>query len=119
MAIREALALPGVERSCCLGLASVAENPGRSETAARIADIVEAALELERSEWPSFLDRECSGDHALRAEVESLLGYREQAAEFIEGAAIQANAEFFANEDSVLRIHSPAAESRPSRWTGS
>ncbi len=80
----------------------MAENPGRSETAARIADIVEAALELERSEWPSFLDRECSGDPALRAEVESLLGYREQAAEFIEGAAIQANAEFFANEDSVL-----------------
>jgi len=57
------------------------------EHAERLAEIVEAALERGAAEWPSFLDRSCGDDIALRKEVESLLGYHKEASAFIEGSA--------------------------------
>lgn len=57
------------------------------EHAERLAEIVEAALERGAAEWPSFLDRSCGDDIALRKEVESLLGYQKEASAFIEGSA--------------------------------
>ena len=59
----------------------------------RVAEIVEAALEREPSEWPSFFDESCGGDKLLRAEVESLLGYQKEATDFIEAPAYQSNAD--------------------------
>ena len=64
-----------------------------AERAQRVADIVEEALERASAEHAVFLDRACDGDAALRAEVESLLGYRAQAETFIEQPAIAANAD--------------------------
>ncbi|MEM7048445.1 MAG: tetratricopeptide repeat protein [Acidobacteriota bacterium] len=40
----------------------------------RVVELVDAALELEPPDRSAFLDRECSDDSELRAEVESLLG---------------------------------------------
>jgi eukaryotic-like serine/threonine-protein kinase len=57
------------------------------DRAQRIAEIVEAALECDAADWPSFLDESCSDDMGLRGEVESLLGYKKEASDFIEGPA--------------------------------
>jgi hypothetical protein len=40
------------------------------ERAQRIAEIVEAALEGDANDWPSFLDEACGDDPSLRKEVE-------------------------------------------------
>ena len=54
------------------------------------------ARERDSSERSAFLDRACAGDESLRAEVESLLVWREQASGFLEvsepGAATSASA---------------------------
>jgi serine/threonine-protein kinase len=59
-------------------------SAGTNEKLERIADLVESALECKATEWPAFLDRECAGDSAMRAEVESLLRHYDQAWNFIE-----------------------------------
>ena len=67
----------------------------------RVAELVEAALELAPAAWTSFLDDECRDNPVLRQEVESLLGYEKQAQDFIEAPAIQTNAEaFLATEEA-------------------
>ena len=67
----------------------------------RVAELVEAALELAPVNWPAFLDRECRDNPALRQEVESLLDYKKQAQDFIEAPAIQTSAEaFLATEEA-------------------
>ena len=58
-----------------------------SDRAQRTAEIVEAALERDAADWPSFLDKSCGHDIALREEVESLLDYQEEASRFIEEPA--------------------------------
>jgi serine/threonine-protein kinase len=74
------------------------------ERAQRIAEIVEAALEREPSEWPSFFEESCGEDETLRAEAESLLGYQREAADFIEAPAYQGNADLLAEETGALKI---------------
>ncbi len=51
---------------------------------AKIEEIYHAALEIDSFERADFLREACGGDENLRREIESLLSYDEQAAEFIE-----------------------------------
>jgi serine/threonine-protein kinase len=69
----------------------------------RVAEIVEAALERDAADWPSFLDDSCGDDLPLRREVESLLGYQKKATDFIEEPAYQNSAESLAEESGELR----------------
>ena len=72
------------------------------EKAQRVSEIVEGALECEAADWPSFLDRSCGDELPLRREVESLLGYREKATDFIEGPAyVNAASDLGANEGEL------------------
>ena len=69
-----------------------------SDRAQRVADIVEEALERDPAEQASFVATACDGDAAIRAEVESLLGFRARAETFIEQPAIETNADLLAEE---------------------
>ena len=48
-----------------------------------VARVVDLALDLEAADRPQLLDRTCSGDAALRGEVERLLAATERAANFL------------------------------------
>lgn len=61
----------------------------QASRAERVAEIVEGALEREPAERRRFVDEACSTDANLRAEVESLLGFQEQARDFIESPAYE------------------------------
>ena len=74
-----------------------------AERAQRVADIVEEALEREPAEQASFLESACDGDVALRAEVESLLGFRAQAETFIEQPAIETNADLLVEQAGAFK----------------
>jgi predicted ATPase/serine/threonine protein kinase len=50
----------------------------------QVDKLFEAALELEGEARTAFLDEACAGDAALRSEVEKMLRFDEQAADFIE-----------------------------------
>ncbi len=63
----------------------------------RADEIVQSALESWGSEQGALLDEACAGDTQLRAEVESLLNYREQAKDFIETPAFVYGAEWLGN----------------------
>src|ERR1700676_2409956 len=76
---------------------------GAPEQAQRVAEIVEAALEHEPSDWPSFLDESCGDNLQLRKEVESLLGYQKEATDFIETPAYQNHADSLAEENGELK----------------
>jgi serine/threonine-protein kinase len=65
----------------------------------RADEIVQAALDGGAVELPALLDAECAGDALLRAEVESLLGYRERAKDFIETPAFALGACLFEDGD--------------------
>ena len=65
----------------------------------RTDEIIQAALDGGASELPALLDAECAGDTLLRAEVESLLGYRERAKDFIETPAFALGASLLAGGD--------------------
>jgi tetratricopeptide (TPR) repeat protein/predicted Ser/Thr protein kinase len=80
------------------------------DRARRVAEIVEAALECEPSEWPSFFEESCGDDETLRAEVESLLGYQKEATDFIEAPAYQTNADLLVEESGALKIGELFAE---------
>ncbi|HEY8835324.1 MAG TPA: serine/threonine-protein kinase, partial [Chthoniobacterales bacterium] len=73
------------------------------ERAQRIAEIVEAALEGDANDWPSFLDEACGDDPSLRKEVESLLAYQKEATDFIEAPAYQSNADSLAEGSGELK----------------
>jgi serine/threonine protein kinase len=62
----------------------------------RADEIIQAALECGNGELAALLDAECAGDALLRTEVESLLGYRARAKNFIETPAFALGAELFA-----------------------
>jgi tetratricopeptide (TPR) repeat protein/predicted Ser/Thr protein kinase len=72
-------------------------------SAERLAEIVEAALERDAADWPSFLDESCGDDLPLWKEVESLLGYQKEATDFIETPAYQNHADSLAEESGELR----------------
>jgi eukaryotic-like serine/threonine-protein kinase len=82
-------------------------SPDRAQ---RVAEIVEAALERELSEWPSFFEESCGDDEMLRAEVESLLGYQKEATDFMEAPAYQSNADLLAEESGALKTGELFAE---------
>ena len=52
-----------------------------------ISDIYHAALEKPLAERDAFLTEACAGDEVLRQEVESLLQYESQSADFLESPA--------------------------------
>lgn len=63
------------------------ENQISRERWRRIEAVLDEALELPAEEVPAFLDRACSGDDALRAEVEALLRADRGAGGFLETPA--------------------------------
>ncbi|HEX7183408.1 MAG TPA: tetratricopeptide repeat protein [Thermoanaerobaculia bacterium] len=63
------------------------ENQITRERWRRIEAVLDEALELPAEEVPAFLDRACSGDEALRAEVEALLHADRGAGGFLETPA--------------------------------
>jgi len=65
----------------------------------RADEIVQSALESWGGEQAALLDEACAGDALLRAEVESLLNYREQAKDFIETPAFVYGADWLADGD--------------------
>jgi serine/threonine protein kinase len=56
---------------------------------ATVKQIHQAALDRPVSERTVFLDEICTGDEALRAEIQSLLSYQDEAESFIEVPAIE------------------------------
>jgi eukaryotic-like serine/threonine-protein kinase len=74
-----------------------------SDRAQRTAEIVEAALERDAADWPSFLDGSCAEDPSLRSEVESLLAYQKEATDFIEGPAYKSAVTELAAEGGELK----------------
>ena len=63
---------------------------------------VRAAAELQEPERTQFLEKECAGDGALRAEVESLLASDAEASEFIEEPVGTLPLELFSESDSAI-----------------
>ena len=55
----------------------------------QITELYHAALERDERDRAAFLREACAGDDALRREVESLLGYEDAAAPFLERPAIE------------------------------
>jgi tetratricopeptide (TPR) repeat protein/tRNA A-37 threonylcarbamoyl transferase component Bud32 len=73
------------------------------EQTQRVAEIVESALERDASDRSSFIEESCGSDVALRTEVESLLGYQKEAADFIEAPAYESAVADLAVEGGELK----------------
>jgi serine/threonine protein kinase len=65
--------------------ASGSSAPGRWT---RVDDLFHRAIEMDAARRDEFLDRECGDDHALRAEVSSLIAAHEESAQFLEQPAV-------------------------------
>ena len=72
-------------------------------TSEQVAGIVEQALECDPAQRAQFLDEACGNDAALRAEVDSLLGFQEEARDFIETPAYEAVSHVLARTDGELK----------------
>jgi serine/threonine protein kinase len=59
-----------------------------NERAGRLAELVKSAIERGAEHWEAFIEKECSSDAAMRAEIKSLLRQQEGASEFIEEPAL-------------------------------
>ncbi len=70
----------------------------------QVEQVYHAALELQSDERAAYVAEVCASDAALRREVESLLGYDAQAADFIEQPAVAFAAEDLAEEQSTMQI---------------
>jgi serine/threonine protein kinase len=70
----------------------------------QVKEIFEGALEREGSEREAFLDRACTGDIALRQEVDSLLRSYGQAGSFMEAPAVALAAESLMGEQKKLVV---------------
>jgi len=68
------------------------------QRAEQVAELVKSAVECGPGQWSAFLDRECEGDPALRAEIESLLLEDEGASQFLEMPALHLAAESLVRE---------------------
>lgn len=66
----------------------------------RVEDLYHAASRLTAVQRVPFLDESCAGDHALRAEVESLLKYETSADAFIDTPALDVAARLMASDPS-------------------
>jgi eukaryotic-like serine/threonine-protein kinase len=76
------------------------------DRAARVAEIVDRALEVESAQRAALVVDLCGEDVDLRREVESLLQFQHKASDFIEAPAVERVAEIFAEEHGEL----PAGE---------
>src|ERR671930_1038061 len=85
---------------CNLRQSAKSVDPTKSD---RIAEIVEAALERDPADRAQFVDASCGDDIALRAEVESLLGFQEQAGDFIEAPVYEVASEILVKHDCELK----------------
>jgi serine/threonine protein kinase/Tol biopolymer transport system component len=68
----------------------------------QVKQIFNSALNYRPEERGVFISQACSGDEALRSEVESLIASHEQSGRFIDEPAFVNAAEFFANDNSEL-----------------
>ena len=68
----------------------------------QVDQILQAALDRDRSEREAFLDEACAGDTVLRSEVEALISSDEEAGSFIETPAFELAAEMMAGEQSKI-----------------
>jgi hypothetical protein len=59
-----------------------AASSSEPESQSRVEQLVQEALELAEEQRSEFLERRCTGDKHLRAEVESLLAYEKDAHSF-------------------------------------
>jgi len=67
-----------------------------------IDQLVQAALACPSEERPAFLAQECTGDDALRREVEALLAYQTQASDFLGQPALEHAAAVLASPPEKL-----------------
>ena len=70
----------------------------------QITNIFEAALRRDAADRPAFLAEACSGDAALRAEVEAMLSSHERAGGFIESPAMEVAARQSGDGKSLIGL---------------
>jgi serine/threonine protein kinase len=73
-----------------------------SERWERVKNILQSALEHELADQPGFVAAACSGDDALRHEVESLLAYQSREQGFIETSAAEIAVRLLGDEPSPM-----------------
>lgn len=80
----------------------------------QVDELFAAALECDRAERAAFLDKACGGDHGLRREVEKMLKFDEQAADFIEADVFNVAAELMTGQTEKLMAGEAATEMKGS-----
>ena len=70
----------------------------------QVEEVYHAVLALPLDKRTAYLEQACAGDATLRREVESLLGYDAQAADFIKQPAVDFAAQAFAEEQSTMQM---------------
>ena len=78
----------------------------------KIEDLYHSALELQGSRRAGFVEQACSGDEALRQEVESLLAQAQGTATFLEAPALDVAARDLAMSPELGALSHPAAIGR-------
>src|SRR5215210_5860597 len=68
----------------------------------QVKDVFNSAINYRPEERSLFISRVCSGDEALRSEVESLIASHEESGSFIDKPAFEAAASLLANEKAEL-----------------
>ena len=68
----------------------------------QIDSLLQKVVEVRPDERASLLALECAGDHTLRAEVESLLHFRELAESFLETPALAGGSSLLVEDQSDL-----------------
>jgi hypothetical protein len=66
----------------------------------QVKEIFNSAIMYRPEERASFISQACSGDDALRSEVESLIASHEQSGSFIDEPAFAQAAAFLAHDNS-------------------
>ena len=69
----------------------------------QVKEVFNSAINYRPEERSLFISRVCSGDEALRSEVESLIASHEQSGSFIDKPAFEAAATLLANEKAELK----------------
>jgi len=73
------------------------------ESQSRVEQLVHEALALADEQRAEYLERHCTGDKHLRAEVESLLAFEKDAQSFMEASALQVAAIALETEDRTFQ----------------
>jgi len=81
----------------------------------KVDELFEAALERDRQERAAFLEKACGGDPGLRREVEKMLKFDEQAADFIEDDVFNIAAGLMTGETEQLPSGVAAEKKRSPR----